>query len=499
MILSAFIFLSTSLLSGTDTLTIHDTTPPTHITSVEAESLCSDDWEETLDTPTLKNHLKTTAIVTGINVGLLAFDRYVLDTDFAKVTGKSIRRNLSLKSWYWDSDLFRTNMMLHPYHGSLYHNAARTNNLNFYQSLPYSVIGSLMWEIAGEMERPSINDFISTTFGGWAIGEATHRISKAVFDDEKRGGERIVREILGTAINPIEGIARLFSGQTFRYSKKLSTSKQRKNFPIACTTTLLARRYNISSNEKGAKYGGMLALDVVYGNPNRTQNKLPYDYFRASLGVDPASKNSIIGQINIIGQIKQLALHKAQYSSTALGIYQNFDYYATDSVGTALPYRISEAASAGIGLTYHYDNQHIKLYEELYLNGVLLGGGLSDYNTNRYQRDYSVGSGYSIKNIFGIKLSKWLHFRLDTDIKHLFSWHGYEDEDNSKPYIDYSVMGDRGNVITALIQPHLQFSITPKWGIEASALYIWRKFNYRYHAPKSTFATDIRLGLQYRL
>ena len=104
--------------------------------------------------------------VVAANLSILAFDRYILDTPYSKVTSKTISRNLSPKKWYWDSDIFRTNMFLHPYHGSIYYNAARSNGLSYVETIPYVALGSVMWEISGEMERPSINDFITTSAGG---------------------------------------------------------------------------------------------------------------------------------------------------------------------------------------------------------------------------------------------------------------------------------------------------------------------------------------------
>lgn len=68
---------------------------------------------------------------------------------------------------------FNTNLFAHPYHGNLYFNAARTNGMNFWQSYPFALGGSLMWEFLGENTPPSINDLLATSIGGTAIGETT--------------------------------------------------------------------------------------------------------------------------------------------------------------------------------------------------------------------------------------------------------------------------------------------------------------------------------------
>ena len=68
------------------------------------------------------------------------------------------------QAWFcMDNDQFSTNLFAHPYHGNLYFNAARSNGLTFWESAPYAFAGSLMWEIAAEVEPPAINDLMATT------------------------------------------------------------------------------------------------------------------------------------------------------------------------------------------------------------------------------------------------------------------------------------------------------------------------------------------------
>ena len=144
-----------------------------------------------------KHPWRAAAETFGMNVGVWAFDRYVMNEDFAKISIGSIRRNIK-HGFVWDNDQFSTNLFAHPYHGNLYFNAARSNGLTFWESAPYAFAGSLMWEIAAEVEPPAINDLMATTLGGIALGEVTHRMSSLVLDDSKRGFSRFTREFLGT-------------------------------------------------------------------------------------------------------------------------------------------------------------------------------------------------------------------------------------------------------------------------------------------------------------
>ena len=87
-----------------------------------------------------------------------SFDRYIVKEDWAYINGHTIKSNFK-KGPVWDTDQFTTNLFSHPYHGSLYFNAARSNGMNFWQSAPFAAGGSLMWEFFMENEPPSINDY----------------------------------------------------------------------------------------------------------------------------------------------------------------------------------------------------------------------------------------------------------------------------------------------------------------------------------------------------
>ena len=61
------------------------------------------------------------AEVFAVNVGVWAFDRFVLDSDFSQISPKTMWHNIR-HGFVWDNDKFSTNLFAHPYHGSLYFN-----------------------------------------------------------------------------------------------------------------------------------------------------------------------------------------------------------------------------------------------------------------------------------------------------------------------------------------------------------------------------------------
>ena len=120
-----------------------------------------------------KRGLQAGTMVFGINMGVWAFDRYIRKADFAYINGRTIKDNLK-HGFVWDNDAMGTNMFMHPYHGSLYFNSARSNGYNFWQSGLFAFGGSFMWEMFMENEYPSTNDIIATPIGGMALGEVTY-------------------------------------------------------------------------------------------------------------------------------------------------------------------------------------------------------------------------------------------------------------------------------------------------------------------------------------
>lgn len=114
-----------------------------------------------------KRGLQAGTMVFGINMGVWAFDRYIRKADFAYINGRTIKDNLK-HGFVWDNDAMGTNMFMHPYHGSLYFNSARSNGYNFWQSGLFAFGGSFMWEMFMENEYPSTNDIIATPH--WRYG-----------------------------------------------------------------------------------------------------------------------------------------------------------------------------------------------------------------------------------------------------------------------------------------------------------------------------------------
>ena len=89
----------------------------------------------------------------GFNICLWAFDRYVLKGHYAYISWNTIKENFK-HGFEWDDDHLHTNMFDHPYNGSIFFNAGRSNGFNFWQSELFAIGGSAMWEMFMEKEYP---------------------------------------------------------------------------------------------------------------------------------------------------------------------------------------------------------------------------------------------------------------------------------------------------------------------------------------------------------
>jgi len=112
-----------------------------------------------------------TTVVTGV---MMAWNQWVGQARWATISWESIGQNLEGR-WVFDDDQYWINQFGHPYQGSWSFTAARSAGLGFWESAPYTLLFSTLWEIIGETERPSLNDQVTTTIGGIVLGEVFFR------------------------------------------------------------------------------------------------------------------------------------------------------------------------------------------------------------------------------------------------------------------------------------------------------------------------------------
>ncbi len=453
------------------------------------------------ETGQAKHPWRAAAEVFGINAGVWAFDRYVLNEDFAKISPNSIRRNIE-NGFVWDNDQFSTNLFAHPYHGSLYFNAARSNGLTFWESAPYAFAGSLMWEIAAEVEPPAINDLIATTIGGIALGEFTHRMSSLVLDDSKRGFARFGREFLGTLICPIRGLNRMITGDMWKVKRSRYKYHDYHRIPIHFSLGL-GSRYLADDNQlfKG-EYNPYLEFRVQYGDAFNPENDRPYDYFTAEASFGLSGNQPLIHQINLMGKLWSAPVRRTDDMEMVFGVFQHFNYFDSEEVldgSGRIPYKISEAASLGPGLICKFPrvNSLTRLEQRVFLSAILLGGSLTDYY-HVIDRNYNMGSGYSVKNNTILDFGRYGMFALNMHFNQIFSWKGYEHKDlETTDPLHLNAQGDKGNVVLAVVNPIIELNLNRRFKANVELSYYYRHTHYAYHKDVEHKTFETRVGLLY--
>ena len=437
-----------------------------------------------------------------INVGVQCFDQFVMNEEFAKISFHSIKHNIET-GFVWDNDQFSTNLFAHPYHGGLYFNAARSHGMNFWESVPYSFCGSLMWETTCEIEPPAINDLMATTFGGIAIGEVTHRVSNLVFDDRLSGFPRFMREFLGTLICPIKGLNRILSGDAWRVRGKYYKYHDYQRSPVSFFASA-GYRYLADNNTLFRGEGNpYVRFNLVYGDPFDGETTKPYDYFTLDATFGLSSNQPLITGLHLLGRLWSVPVEVSKGTEMEFGIFQHFNYYDSQPVkdGTSLvPYRISEAASFGPGIIYRFPQvgNLTRFEQRVFLDGILLGGSLTDYY-NVIDRDYNMGSGYSVKAISFMEFGKVATFQIGADYYRIFTWKGYEGKDLATTDPLYlNAQGDKGNASLLVLNARFGLALSNRLNLDFNVSNYWRDTHYSYHDDVKSKTFDMSLGLQYK-
>ena len=406
---------------------------------------------------TKKAFWRAAAETAGFNVGLWAFDRYALKGHYAYISFNTIKENFK-HGFEWDNDHLNTNMFAHPYNGSLFYNAGRSNGYNFWQSELFAIGGSAMWEMFMECEYPSTNDIIATPVGGAAIGEVLYRTSDLVLDDRSTGGERFGRELAAFVISPMRGFTRIVTGRA--WEKRATTGRRFGVPPIGVSLSLGTRLLVFQDDDNLAKAGAAARIDIEYGDRFAYSSKVPYDYFSFLLELNAMETQPLLSRVEIIGRLLSRTIIDDDKCNLSVGMYQHFDFFDSDTISDepipgdlkpcVVPYKLGTPASVGGGLMLRYaTSPRWSLDAYLHANAVVLGGILSDFY-RFYNRNYNWGSGFSFKLGLNLNFGDRFSINLANRFYKLYTWQGYDSD------IDWSLMpggkpvnvqGDRSNAI----------------------------------------------------
>jgi len=320
------------------------------------------------------------------NVFNWSLSRYVFDYDWARISTQTWKDNLRA-GWVWDDDHFGTNFLGHPHSGNLYFNVARSNGYSFWQSYPFAIGGSLMWELFGENTKPSKNDIINTPISGAFLGEVLYRISSNILDDRSRGANRFFRELIAGIVDPPRALNRLTQGKMFRHTSQEVYQKEPLNITIS------GGIHKINDNNKFGtgvtNYNLNLQLD--YGDPFEIRRRKPFDVFRLRTESSFGSYRKLLGNVTGYGILFGKNIAKRN-NGLLLGIFQYYDYWNN---------KVFELGTLGFGagvISKISIRKYSEIYSSLHFGVVPLSGNNTSYgpDTSLF-RDYNFGGGLEAK------------------------------------------------------------------------------------------------------
>ena len=392
------------------------------------------------------------------------------------------------KGFVWDDNTFRTNFVLHPYQGSLFHAAFRDHGYSYWQSMAAAVAGSLMWECCGESHLMSVNDFINTVLGGAAFGEMIYRTTGWILQNEAEGFDRFTRELTAGLISPVRGMDRVVSGRAFRpcrWNESPTGLDPDSCKPKEATPTQGAFRGALGVRIDGGSRprpgpGPSIELGWEWGSYGQKVEK-PFDHFSIMLGLAPSTED-LFEQLRIEGTLKQSAV-PANSQSSALVLFQRLEFLENAAV---------EWGSQSLGLAWVANTRLYPAIEALTPRsnwwstrvGISLspiGGVRSEYaslapvrgaveRTREY--DFGAGTGVFADATF-IESDdeggdRWLA-RLSYQYDWLWVLHGSNWGDRPA-WHQIQQLGLRWRP--------LQFGNGGSWGVETEASFFWRDSRY---------------------
>ncbi|MCQ6958719.1 DUF3943 domain-containing protein [Mucilaginibacter aquariorum] len=324
-------------------------------------------------------------------------DRYVRNVDYARISFRTIGHNLQPSSWTWDDDAFGTNQFAHPYHGSLYFSAFRSNGYTFWQSAPPTLAGSYVWETMAEKQYPSPNDFINTSFGGIVLGEMTYRLSNQIVNNRTRGFKRQISEVMALMVNPMNGFNRVLNG---RWGKVDRNTPERDSTHVLAEFDLGARKFRADHHGRTGWYGH---VRLSYGTPFENY-RTPFSNISVNgeFGSDDSSKVNILF---VYGSLAGWWLSKAERDPQLLTLSANYDYVHNEAFFySGQSVKLNWLASFRI-------NKYVQLTSGAGAGPVLLAAVPDPYLFKG--RNYDYGAGGGMYGQFGLNLLHRLSYHLN--------------------------------------------------------------------------------------
>jgi len=380
------------------------------------------------------------------NLFFNAVDRFVLGYDWAQIDFDSISRNFA-SGWVWDQDEFFVNQIAHPYHGSLYFNAGRSNGLGFYPSALLASSGSTVWELCMETEPPSLNDLISTTTGGAALGEMLHRLYVAA---ARRSS------LAACAISPMDGVNRgvFGAGLTGEGADYPDISSSECSLSAGLVDYSVALDEQRGGETERRSVVGDVGARLVYGEPFGRSSSVPYESFEQRLGLSFSPEYWLFSFFSD-GFLRSWALREAPNLRTSLGISLHYDFiYSADVTFSA--------HSLGFSMKRErFFPRGFRLRTKVHASWVMLGASeysfFAEGDPDRVLREYDLGSGEGLKLELNLAQRRMGEIAIDYAV---YGLHTIPSSEPNDAFEGYTIIGMLSLAYEHAIRPRLSLGIS---------------------------------------
>ena len=363
------------------------------------------------------------------SVVLWTFDRYILKETTSHIGIDSWKHNLKY-GWQWGKVNFGQSFFFNMTSGAGYFNSARPLGFSFYESIPFTIGGSVLLEYFGHTMRPTYNDIIYTPVNGIFFGEILYRLSSDVLDERTSGTERVFREIVGGILDPGRAVTRFMQGKTFKVVKKDDYEKEPLNFAISTGTD----RINNGTELETGEIKEMLSVNLVYGNPFEIKDREILDYFKLRISVTDKSGEKWLTNVSEYGLLHgwNNELGKKEILS---GIFQYYDFLENPI------YDLSTMAFGGGFISRSPINKNTNFFMNFHLGIIPFGGNSKKFGIDTVQfRDYTFGGGLESKLDCALEFSKLVKAEIESNYYWMYSYNSIE-----------------RNYLTGIINPRLIF------------------------------------------
>jgi hypothetical protein len=412
--------------------------------------------------PVATRALTAASEVAGLNIGVWAFLHYAGNQGYSYISWETIRDNFR-DGWEWDRSQYAVNFYHHPYHGYLYYSAGRANGLGYWGASLAALGGSFMWEVMMEKNRPSINDLVTTTCGGIVFGEVGYRFSALVRKRDARGVGRLFRELVGTILDPVGGVNRLFNGRKDSDPSLPGSPDVGRilNGWLELTGPVIAR----SDGFSGSEAAPTIAFALDYGDAaGAGWTGKPFDVFsmdgRLRWGPDRPHLSLFINGA-LAG--KTYAGHGG--SGHFLGVYQHYEYYGIDTMRVC-----GTSFTAGWSSRFELP-PNVRLTASARLGWLGLGASDDFYGVEGERRAYNLATGITAAADLAVAAKGFEYLSLD--------WRYYQ-------LFDLNVPGSRvGREGWNILTGQIAIPVLADFGLGFAAEYCGRRYDIEGFEPGS--------------